>query len=90
MQLCGIATIVLVCCAIQSDLWGVAAQSVIPGKFDVFNHKPLVLQSSKDDQSNKIFGFGLGGTNRAPLNDSPTSKCSCRELIVTCLMITTK
>lgn len=80
MQLCvALAAIMLVVCAMQSDLWAVAAQSVIPGKFDVFNHKPVLLRDIKEEQGNKVFGFGLGGNNRAPLHDSPASKCSCRE-----------
>lgn len=76
-----IAVLTLVCCAMQSDLWAVAGQSVIPGKFDVFNHNPVLLrdiEGNKDDQSNKVFPFGAN--NRAPLHDTPPSKCSCREL----------
>ena len=63
------------------NLWAVAGQSVIPGKFDVFNHKPVLLRDIKDDQTtsnNKgIFPFA---NNRAPLHDTPPSKCKCREL----------
>lgn len=80
MHMCSaIAIVLLACCAMQSDLWVVAGQSVIPGKFDVFNHKPVLLRDDKDDQEIKGLPFGLGGSNRAPLHDTPTSKCQCSE-----------
>lgn len=76
-----IAVILLACCASQSDLWAVEGQSVIPGKFDVFNHKPVLLRGNEnEDQGNKV--FSLGASNRAPLHDTPASKCKCRELIL--------
>lgn len=73
---CHSALIILVGCAFVSTI---VAQSVIPGKFDVFNHKPVLLRDTADkvdDQTNKIFSFG---SNRAPLHDTPASKCKCSE-----------
>lgn len=77
MQLYATIVILWACCATHSDLWAVAGQSIIPGKFDVYNHKPILLRGSEADQNNKIFSFG---GHRAPLLDTPTSKCKCSEL----------
>lgn len=87
-----IPVLLLACCAMQSELWTVAGQSVIPGKFDVFNHKPVLLRDdndNKEDPSNK--GFPFGANNRAPLHDTPASKCKCRELLfVDCALLPLK
>lgn len=55
---------------------GVFAQSSIPGKFDVFNHNPVLLRGvdKENELSNKVFSLG---SNRAPLHDTPASKCKC-------------
>lgn len=72
-----IAVLVLASSAMYSALSPVAGQSVIPGKFDVFNHKPVMSRDITENQD--IKGFPFGANNRAPLHDTPTSECKCSE-----------
>ncbi|XP_055697478.1 transmembrane protease serine 9-like [Phlebotomus papatasi] len=45
--------------------------SVIPGKYDVYNHKSVHHVEFKKN----LFGYGA---NRAPAHDTPPSSCKCR------------
>ncbi|XP_055679941.1 venom protease-like [Lutzomyia longipalpis] len=46
--------------------------SIIPGKYDVYNHKSV---SQHVEYKKNLFGYG---TNRAPAHDTPPSACKCR------------
>lgn len=46
--------------------------SVIPGKYDVYNHKSVHHVEFKKN----LFGYGA---NRAPAHDTPPSSCKCSK-----------